>query len=96
MRQAGRVARLLLLFVLLPAAELGLLIEIGSRIGTGATLALIVVTGIVGASLARRQGLGVLRVLQHETADARRLFQRVWAGSGFCRRSTGPRTPQPS
>jgi UPF0716 protein FxsA len=63
--------RLLLLFVVLPAAELGLLIEIGSRIGTGATLALIVVTGVVGASLARRQGLGVLRVLQNETAAGR-------------------------
>ena len=71
MRQAGRVARLMLLFVVLPAMELGLLIEIGSRIGTGATLALIVVTGIVGASLARRQGLGVLRVLQRETAAGR-------------------------
>lgn len=63
--------RLLLLFVVLPAVELGLLIEIGSRIGTGATLALIVATGIVGASLARRQGLGVLRVLQSETAAGR-------------------------
>ncbi len=63
--------RLLLLFVALPAVELGLLIEIGSRIGTGATLALIAVTGIVGAALARRQGLGVLRVLQTETAAGR-------------------------
>ena len=63
--------RLLLLFVALPTVELGLLIEIGSRIGTGATLALIAVTGIVGAALARRQGLGVLRVLQTETAAGR-------------------------
>jgi UPF0716 protein FxsA len=60
--------RLLLLFVALPAVELALLIEIGGRIGTGATLALIVTTGVVGASLARRQGLGVLRVLQSEIA----------------------------
>jgi UPF0716 protein FxsA len=51
--------------------ELGLLIEIGRRIGTGATLALIVATGVVGASLARHQGLGVLRVLQRETASGR-------------------------
>jgi UPF0716 protein FxsA len=63
--------RLLLLFVGLPAVELGLLIEIGSRIGTAATLALIAVTGIVGAALARRQGLGALRVLQTETAAGR-------------------------
>ncbi len=62
---------LLLLFVVLPAVELGLLIEVGSRIGTGATVALIVATGVVGASLARRQGLGVLGVVQRETAAGR-------------------------
>jgi UPF0716 protein FxsA len=65
------VFRLLLLFVALPALELALLIEIGSRIGTLATLGLIVVTGAVGASLARRQGLGVLRKLQQEAAAGR-------------------------
>lgn len=63
--------RLLLLFVVLPAVELALLIEVGSRIGTAATLAIIVLTGMVGAALARRQGLGVLRRLQQETAAGR-------------------------
>jgi UPF0716 protein FxsA len=65
------MTRLLLLFVALPTAELALLIELGKRVGTGATLALIVATGIVGASLARRQGLGVLTVFQRETAAGR-------------------------
>ncbi len=65
------MGRLLLLFVVLPAVELGLLIEVGSRIGTAATLLLIVVTGIVGASLARRQGLGVISRVQRETAEGR-------------------------
>lgn len=40
--------------------------EIGARIGTLPTIALIIVTGMIGASLARLQGLGVLRDLQHE------------------------------
>ena len=53
------MGRLLLLFVALPAIELALLIEIGQRIGTLETLALIVVTGVVGASMARSQGLRV-------------------------------------
>ena len=65
------MGRLLLLFVGVPAIELALLIEVGSRIGTGATLALIAITGILGASLARRQGLSVLRMLQQETAAGR-------------------------
>lgn len=69
--EALPVSRLLLLFILLPAIELALLIELGRRIGTAATLALIVVTGVLGASLARRQGLGVLRSLQEETAAGR-------------------------
>lgn len=63
--------RLLLLFTLVPAIELGLLIEIGSRIGTLPTLGLIVVTGIVGAALARYQGLWVLQRTQLELAEGR-------------------------
>lgn len=65
------MGRLLLLFVALPALELALLIELGSRIGAAPTLAIIVVTGVVGASLARRQGLGVVRDIQRETAAGR-------------------------
>ncbi len=65
------MGRLLLLFVVVPAAELALLIELGSRIGTLATLAIIAGTGVVGAFVARRQGLGVLRRLQAETDQGR-------------------------
>ncbi len=65
------MGRLLFLFVVVPAVELVLLIELGTRIGTAATLALIVVTGFVGAALARRQGLGVLRRVQAESQAGR-------------------------
>ena len=65
------MGRLLLLFILVPAVELAVLIEIGKRIGTLTTLALIVVTGILGAALARRQGLGVLRAARAEAAAGR-------------------------
>lgn len=63
--------RLLLLFVVLPAVELALLIQLGKRIGTFETLALIVATGLVGASLARAQGLRVLAQLQSEAQAGR-------------------------
>jgi len=63
--------RLLLLFVVLPAVELALLIELGSRFGTLHTLGLIVLTGVVGAWLARRQGLFVVREIQAELAEGR-------------------------
>ncbi len=59
---------ILLLFVVLPAVELGLLIEIGSRIGTASTIAIIILTGVVGGSLARWQGLWVVGRMQSEMA----------------------------
>jgi UPF0716 protein FxsA len=67
----GRMGKLLLLFILVPAVELVLLIELGGRIGTMATLALIVLTGALGASLARWQGLGVVRTMKSELAAGR-------------------------
>ncbi len=67
----GSMARLLLLFLLIPTVELALLIEVGSRIGTMPTLALIAITGVLGAFLARSQGLSVLRHMQSEVAAGR-------------------------
>lgn len=63
------MVRLLLLFIALPAVELALLLEIGQRIGTLETLFLIVATGVLGATLARRQGLRVLARVQERLAQ---------------------------
>src|SRR5918998_6916953 len=46
---------LFLLFILLPIAELWLIIEIGGAIGILPTLALLIVDSLVGAALARSQ-----------------------------------------
>lgn len=58
--------RLLLLFVLIPLIELALLIQLGSWIGFWPTIALVVVTGTLGALLAKSQGMRVLRQIQVE------------------------------
>ncbi len=63
--------RLLLLLTLVPALELVLLIEIGSRIGTLNTLLLIVATGVLGAALARAEGLSVLAQIRAQTQAGR-------------------------
>lgn len=63
--------RLLALFVLLPLAELALLIQIGQWIGLGWTLALVVATGFLGAALARRQGLRAWVAIQTELRAGR-------------------------
>lgn len=62
---------LAILFIVVPAVELALLIEIGSQIGALSTFALIVTTGIVGAALAKRAGLDVLKRINAETAAGR-------------------------
>jgi len=65
------MGRLVLLFIAIPAIELMLLIEIGSRVGTLATFSLIVATGLLGATLARAQGVSVIAQLQSELAAGR-------------------------
>ena len=61
--------RLLLLFTVVPALELWLLLQIGARLGATQTFLLIIVTGTLGAWLAKREGLGVLRSLTEELHD---------------------------
>ncbi len=63
------LSRLLLLFIIVPAVELILLIQMGQWIGTLPTVGLIVVTGIVGAYLTRQQGLQVVRRVQQEVQN---------------------------
>ena len=63
------MGKLLFLFVVVPAIELVLLIELGGRIGLLPTFTIIFLTGVVGATLARWQGLSVLRQMQTQMAQ---------------------------
>lgn len=57
---------LILLFTIVPAIELFLLIKVGSLIGAGNTLFLIILTGVTGASLAKYQGISLLQRIQEQ------------------------------
>src|SRR3989338_3258217 len=59
-------AYLVLLFTLVPALELMLLIEVGSRIGSANTILIIIFTGVLGAYIARLQGFRVLQKIQND------------------------------
>jgi UPF0716 protein FxsA len=63
--------RLLLLFTIVPLIELYLLITIGGVIGVVPTIAIVIGTGVLGAWLARWQGLAVIRRISDEMADGR-------------------------
>ena len=58
--------RLAALFICIPLIELYLLFLVGGRIGPALTIALVVVTGFIGASLARQQGFKVWRKIQSD------------------------------
>jgi UPF0716 protein FxsA len=58
----------LLLFLLVPLAEIYFLIVVGGVIGAFPTVALVVLTAVIGAALARYQGLATLQRLQDAMA----------------------------
>ncbi len=62
-------ARLFLLFTIVPMAELYILIKIGSYLGAFNTIFLIVITGILGALLARLEGLRTLRQIMRSMSQ---------------------------
>ena len=58
------MALLILLFIAVPFAEIYVLLQVGHAIGVLNTLALLILVSIVGAWLAKREGLGVIRRMQ--------------------------------
>lgn len=73
-------SRLLLLFIAVPLIELAILIKLGSLVGLLPTIALVIVTGVAGASLARSQGLRVLLQIRQELAAGRVPVDRLMDG----------------
>ncbi len=52
--------KLFLLFALVPVAEIYVLVSVGGAIGVFPTIALVLLTALAGAHLARRQGLSTM------------------------------------
>ncbi|MBN1622097.1 MAG: FxsA family protein [Endomicrobiales bacterium] len=62
---------LLLIFITIPLIELALLIKIGQYIGLLNTILIVVITGILGASIARYQGLQVIFRIKEDISQGR-------------------------
>ncbi len=60
------IFKLFLAFTLIPAMEIFLFIEIGKTIGTFNTFLLVIISGILGAYLAKMQGLQAISRIQHQ------------------------------
>ena len=57
-----------MIFILVPTIELSVLIKVGEVIGTFSTIALCLLTAVVGASLVRSEGLSTLMQAQKKMA----------------------------
>jgi UPF0716 protein FxsA len=55
---------LLIAFIAVPLIEIALFIEVGGAIGLWPTLAVVVLTAVIGTALLRRQGLAEMRRLR--------------------------------
>jgi UPF0716 protein FxsA len=65
------MALLVLLFIVLPIAELYVIIQVGQEIGVWWTLALLIADSFVGAALARSQGRAAWRAFNLALAEGR-------------------------
>ena len=54
----------MILLLLVPVAEIAVFVQVGSRIGAGMTVLLVVVSAVVGVWLVRRQGLATATRVQ--------------------------------
>ena len=56
----------ILIFILVPVAELGVLLFSGQTIGVWPTLILLIVTGLLGSYVAKKQGINTIRKVQEQ------------------------------
>ena len=73
-------AKLLLLFILVPVAELAIFIALGDKIGLAPTLGIIVLTAILGAYLTKSQGIKALNNYQQALAQGKLPHEEVMDG----------------
>ncbi len=72
--------RLLLLFVLVPLVELYLLLQLANVTSAGFTFLVVIVTGILGSALARREGLLAWQKFHAALAEGRMPSQEIQDG----------------
>ncbi|WP_193212866.1 FxsA family protein [Luteolibacter marinus] len=74
------LGRLFLLFITVPLIELALFLTVGEWIGLPTTLAIVILTGLLGAWLTKSQGLRVLQAYRQSMAAGRLPHQEVLEG----------------
>jgi UPF0716 protein FxsA len=71
---------LFLLFIVVPIIEIALLIQVSDVIGGFATIALVIVTAIIGAKCVKQQGLGAYTNVQQQMAQGQLPGEHIFTG----------------
>ena len=71
---------LLFLFIVVPIVEIALFVQVGGFLGLWPTIALVLVTAIVGASLVRSQGIATLMSVQRRLQQGELPAQQIIEG----------------
>lgn len=66
-----RLSFLPFLFLVIPLSEIAVFVAVGSRIGALPTIALVILTAVIGSTLLRYQGLGTLARVQAALREGR-------------------------
>lgn len=74
------LSSLLAAFILMPILELAVLLKVNNAVGLGKTLGIVILTGVVGALLAKAQGLMVMKRIQRDLAEGRMPAPRLIDG----------------
>jgi UPF0716 protein FxsA len=71
---------LFLIFIVVPIIEIALLIQVSDVIGGFATIALVIVTAIIGAKCVKQQGLGAYTNVQQQMAQGQLPGEHIFTG----------------
>ncbi|CAM2979803.1 FxsA family protein [Vibrio rarus] len=71
---------LLLLFICVPIVEIGLFIQVGGFLGVWTTIAIVISTALIGASLVRSQGIATLLSVQSRLQQGEMPAQQIVEG----------------
>ncbi|MBP2027675.1 UPF0716 protein FxsA [Acetoanaerobium pronyense] len=63
--------KLILAFTVIPVIELWILIRLGSEIGILNTILIVFLTGVVGAFLAKKEGLGIVNRIRMDMSQGK-------------------------
>ncbi|MGB0494907.1 MAG: FxsA family protein [Kangiellaceae bacterium] len=72
---------LFILFILVPIIEIGVFIQVGDQLGLGATIAIVIITAVIGVNLLKQQGFVAMRDIQNSLNQGKMPALELAAGA---------------